>query len=178
MHTTNFKLKVPQENRKIAVKITVPNADLSQLQWILMLHGLYSHMDTPGQVQTAHTYHTEGFPTVQFNFHGHGEGKNKSDGQIQEASLSSGIKDLKTAYDYAIQDLKIPESNLVIGANSYGALASLLALEQRLISPESMILVAPLSLDKFRPWVPCCVCLKKYLVAFIFCHKSSKYPQP
>ena len=49
--------------------------------------------------------------------------------------------------------MNVDANNISISANSYGALISLLALERRLIAPESMILIAPYSFDKLKPWI-------------------------
>ena len=167
-----FKLEIPKEKRKISVTLTSPPGDLSKLQWVIMLHGLYSKMD--GQEEVARTYNNAGLGTLQPIFKGHGEGENKSDGELQNVTLSSGISDLKTTYDYATQKLSIPERNLVIGANSYGALVALLAMNQRLISPESMILVAPFSLNRFRPWIPLLRFIKKIPGGLDFLSKKVK----
>ena len=150
-----FNLKVPNESRHIRLRLSVPNIASHQLrQLIIIATGLHSHMDKKSQVTTAESYQKAGFATLQFNFMGHGEQQNKSDGKIENVTMSSSLADLKTVWDYT---QRLPEDidskHISISANSYGALISLMALEEKLISPDSMVLIAPFSLDKFRPWV-------------------------
>ena len=150
----NLKLKIPNEQRHISIRLSQPNGAIRQLrQLIIIATGLHSHMDKESQLETAETYQQAGFTTLQFNFMGHGEGQNKSEGEIKDLTLSSSIKDMKTVWDYSTHIPNIDPENTAINANSYGALISLLALEKGLIEPESMTLVAPFSLDKFKRWV-------------------------
>ena len=60
---------------------------------------------------------------------------------MEQVTVSSGIKDLKTVWDYAkTLSGKVNTKDIVISASSYGAIVSLIALENKLISPESMVL--------------------------------------
>lgn len=149
----NLKLEVPNEQRHINARLTYSKDDFKSQQLIIIATGLYSHMDKLSQLKITESYQKAGFSTLQFNFMGHGEGQNKSGGEIKNLTLSSSIKDIKTVWDYSQNLSNIDTKSIAIGANSYGALISLLALEKRLISPESMVLVAPFSLDKFKPWI-------------------------
>lgn len=156
MAPKEFDLKIPNENRKIHTRLTLPENTKTKLpQLVIIATGLYSQMDKPSQLKKAKSFQQAGFATLQFNFMAHGNNKNKSDGNIKDVTLSSGITDLKSVWDYAKQNLskKINTNDIVIAANSYGALVSLIALEQNLISPESMVLTAPFSLDEVKPWV-------------------------
>ena len=151
----NISLKIQDNNRYIRLRLCSPNRDLNdQRQLIIIATGLYSHMDKESQIKVAESYQKAGFSTLQFNFMGHGKDINKSDGNLKDITLSSSLEDLKAVWDYS-QELsgKVDINNTVISANSYGALISLMALEKKFISPESMILVAPYSFDKFKPWV-------------------------
>ncbi|MBO7483907.1 MAG: alpha/beta hydrolase [Alphaproteobacteria bacterium] len=151
----NISLKVQNNHRYIRLRLCCPNNSLNdQRQLIIIATGLYSHMDKESQIKLAESYQKAGFSTLQFNFMGHGGGHNKSDGKLKDITLSSSLEDLKAVWDYS-QELsgKVNINNTVITANSYGALISLMALERKFISPESMILVAPYSFDKFKPWV-------------------------
>ncbi len=156
MTKKEFTLKVPNENRKIYLRFTLPqNTETKLPQLVIIATGLYSQMDKPSQVKLAKNYQDAGFATLQFNFMAHGKDKNKSDGKIQDVTLSSGIQDLKTVWNYAKKNLsnKVNTDDIVIAANSYGALVSLAALEKNIISPESMVLTAPLSLEKYKHWI-------------------------
>ena len=154
MAQKDFTLKIPDENRHIRLRFNPAKNSEHQLQQLIIIAtGLYSHMDKKSQSRLAKSYQQAGFSTLQFNFMGHGEGENKSDGKIENITLSSSIKDIKTVWDYSKGLPNIDTEHSVISANSYGGLISLLALEKNLISPESMVLVAPFSLDKFKPWV-------------------------
>ncbi len=151
----NISLKVQNNHRYIRLRLCCPNNSLNdQRQLIIIATGLYSHMDKESQKKLAESYQKAGFSTLQFNFMGHGEGINKSDGKPRDITLSSSIEDLRAVWDYS-QGLSgiANTNNTAISANSYGALISLMALERKFISPESMILVAPYSFDKFKPWV-------------------------
>ena len=145
MVKTDFSLVIPGENRNIKARLTVPkrvNKNLPQL--IIIATGLASHIDRDGQKSLAKSYQKAGFATLQFNFMAHGENENKSDGKMEQVTVSSGIKDLKTVWDYAkTLSGKVNTKDIVISASSYGAIVSLIALENKLISPESMVLLAP-----------------------------------
>ena len=150
----NFALKIPNENRSIRLRlgsVDSPSHKLRQL--IIIATGLLSHMDKESQKRLAASYQEKGFSTLQFNFMGHGEGQNKSDGNIDDLTISSSIKDIKTVWNYTKSLPNINPLHTTISANSYGGLISLLALEKKLITPESMVLVAPFSFDKFKRWV-------------------------
>ena len=147
---------IPKGKHNIKARLSYSEGDFSQLQQlIIMATGLHSHMDKESQVKMSDNYRQAGFATLQFNFTAHGQGENKSGGTMKEVTLSSSIQDLKTVWDYSKTQLpkNIDVYNAVIAANSYGALISLLALEKNLITPESMVLVAPFSFDKFKPWI-------------------------
>ena len=147
-----FSLKVPNESRHIRLRLGLPKTPSYRLsQLIIIATGLHSHMDKKSQLALAESYQQAGFSTLQFNFMGHGEQQNKSDGKIEDITLSSSLKDLKAVWDYSRELSKeIDTSHTAISANSYGALISLMALEKRTISPESMVLLAPFSPDKFK----------------------------
>ena len=156
MTQQELNLKVPNENRKIHLRLTLPkNIKTKSPQLVIIATGLYSQMDKPSQVKLAKNYQDAGFATLQFNFMAHGEQQNKSDGKMEDVTLSSGIKDLQTVWNYAKKNLshKVNTDDIAIAANSYGALVSLVALEKNIISPESMVLTAPLSLKKYKHWV-------------------------
>jgi len=149
----DLKLEVPNEKRHISARLTYPKTDPKDQQLIIIATGLYSHMDKSSQLKIAESYQKAGFSTLQFNFMGHGEGQNTSAGEIKNLTLSSSIKDIKTVWDYSMCLPNIDVNRIAISANSYGALVSLLALEKKLITPESMVLTAPFSLDKYKPWI-------------------------
>lgn len=153
MRETEFSLKIPNEKRHIKLRLVHPQHAKAQHQLVIIATGLHSHMDKESQTKLAKDYQDAGFSTLQFNFMGHGKDKNKSEGEINQITFSSGIKDLKTVWDYALTlSDKVDTDNIAIAANSYGAIVSLMALEQNIISPESMALISPLSLDRFKRW--------------------------
>ena len=151
MTTHDFTIQVFQSKRHLKARLSQSHFDPSTLQKLVIIAtGLHSHMDKESQIKTSNTYQNAGFDTLQFNFTGHGQGQNKSDGTLNDITLSSSIQDLKTIWDYAQTKLPVSPNQISIHANSYGALISLLALEKNLISPESMVLIAPFSMDKFK----------------------------
>lgn len=151
MTTQNLTLQVPKSKRRLKARLSRSISDSSILQKLVIIAtGLHSHMDKESQIKTSNTYQKAGFDTLQFNFTGHGEGKNKSDGTLEDITLSSSIEDFKTIWDYAQTKLPTDTNHIAIHANSYGALICLLALEKNLISPENMILIAPFSMEKFK----------------------------
>lgn len=154
MVVQNLKLKIPDEERHVVARLNYAENNVYKLQQLIIIAtGLYSHMDKESQIKIADSYQQAGFATLQFNFMGHGENQNKSEGEIKDLTLSSSIKDIKTVWDYSTHLQNIDTNCIAINANSYGALISLLALEKRLITPETMVLVAPYSFDKFKPWI-------------------------
>lgn len=155
MTTQDLKIPVPKSRRYVRARLRHSNNPFPKLeQLVIIATGLHSHMDKESQLKLSDTYRRSGFATLQFNFAGHGVDQNKSDGTIKDVTLSSSIQDLKAIWDYsqAHLPLSIDTEHTVISANSYGALISLLALEKNIISPETMVLTAPFSLDKFKKW--------------------------
>lgn len=153
MSKTEFWLQVSEEKRRIRLRLVHPQHVNAHHQLVIIVTGLHSHMDKDTQQKLAADYQDAGFSTLQFNFMGHGEKQNKSDGNIAEITFSSGIKDLQTVWNYALTLAdKVDTQHIAIAANSYGAIISLMALEQNIISPESMALMSPFVIDKFKPW--------------------------
>lgn len=141
---------VPEEKRYIKAQFSCPHGSrLPQL--IIMLHGLYSCMEKSSQMALARTYQDAGYATLRANFMGHGE-RHKSEGNIENTNITSNLYDVKALWNYAQKDLAewIDPSNIAISASSYGALVSLIALEKKIISPESMVLMAPFWLDAYQ----------------------------
>ena len=154
MTDENLKIQVPGEDRHIAIRLSRAENTARRLrQLVIMATGLCSHMDKPSQVKIAESYQKAGFNTLQFNFMGHGVRENKSEGELRSLTISDSIKDLKATWDYAQKLPDTDPTSLIINANSYGAYISMLTLEKKLIKPESMILVAPFSTEKYKPWV-------------------------
>ena len=153
MSKTEFWLQVSEEKRCIRLRLVHPQHVNAHHQLVIIVTGLHSHMDKDTQQKLAADYQDAGFSTLQFNFMGHGEKQNKSDGNIAEITFSSGIKDLQTVWNYALTLAdKVDTQHIAIAANSYGAIVSLMALEQNIISPESMALISPFVLDRFKRW--------------------------
>lgn len=151
-----FNLPIQNEHRNIRLRFARPAKKSKNLpQLIIIATGLYSQIDKASQVKLAEDFQNAGFATLQFNFMAHGDKKNKSDGNIEDVTISSGIQDLKAVWDYAKNNLsqKVNTNDIAIAANSYGALVSLIALENNIISPESMVLTAPFSLDTAKRWL-------------------------
>lgn len=153
MSKKEFDLDVPGENRHIKLRFNSPKNAKKSYPLVIIATGLYSSMNKDSQIKLAESYQKAGFSTLQFNFMGHGENKNKSEGDIKNVTLSSGIKDIKAVWDYAkTLSNKVNTNDIVISGSSYGAVVALVALENKLISPESMVLVAPFSFEKLKSW--------------------------
>lgn len=151
MSKIEFCLQIPDENRHIRLRLVQPQYADAHCQLVIILTGFRSYMDKDSQTKLADDYQNAGFSTLQFNFMGHGKEQNKSEGNIEEITLSSGIKDLKTVWNYALTlSNKVDTKHIAIVANSYGAIVSLCALEKNIIAPESMVLTSPLMPDKFK----------------------------
>jgi len=151
MTKQDLTIQVPKSKRRLKARLSGSTFNESVLQKLVIIAtGLHSHMDKESQIKTANMYQQAGFNTLQFNFTAHGKDQNKSDGTQDDVTLSSSIEDLQTIWDYTQEKLSTDPRHIAIHANSYGALVSLLALEKKLISPESMLLVAPFSMEKFK----------------------------
>ena len=153
MTDTDFKIYVPEDGREIASRLRFP-AGVAKPPLIIMATGLYSYMDKESQEEVAQRYLQAGFSVLQFNFMGHGYFPNKSDGDIQDITLSSSINDLTAVWNYARDRLSgdVDMERTVVHATSYGSLTALMALEQRKIAPNAMISISPYSFYKLKPW--------------------------
>ena len=146
----NLKITIPNENRVLAAQISYDPMIQNQ-QLVLMATGYNSTMRKWTQMEVACRYQEANFATLQFDFMGMGD----SDGKLRDTTLSSSITDLTSVWNYATQKLgdKADVDHIAISANSYGALIALMAYERGCIFPESMVLTAPYSFNRIKPFV-------------------------
>ena len=152
MISQEFDIQIPNEGRHIKARLNYTPKHSSLQKLIILATGLNSHMDKKTQIDVAKSFHKAGFATLQFNFMAHGEGKNRSEGALSNVTLSSSIQDISAVWSYTKTNLsqQIDTESISVNASSYGGLITLMALEKEKIHPESIVTLAPFSLEKLK----------------------------
>ncbi len=179
MKKIDFKIKIPDKKRRIYARWTYDESKVKEgikQPLVVFCTGFNSNIEKNSHTNLVHFFNQQGFSTLQFNFCGHGKGVFKSDGSLNEVTLTTGIEDLTAVWNYTRNHLSATTDieHMFIHANSYGALVSLLAVESGKIQPQSMVLVSPFSFDKFRPYILPISMISKIFPNFV--HKVTGLP--
>ena len=133
-------------NQQRILKARLCYFDQDKRPLIIMAAGLHSFYTKPSQKNIARWCRTQGFATLQFNYMGHGSDENKSDGDLKNVTISTGVDDIVAVYRYAKNNLsdRIDTRHIFINANSYGAFCAWRALDcHKDFCPTAMAFVGP-----------------------------------
>lgn len=104
---------------------------------ILLCHGLVSNKDSEKELTFASRLYDEGYAVLRFNFRGCGQGNEWSEGNFEDTTLTSRIKDYKAALDF-LSSKKVNERIGVLGS-SLGGLTAIAANDPK---PRAYVLLA------------------------------------
>ena len=94
---------------------------------IITLHGLDSHKDSGKWPIIAEKLYSAGFACFRFNFRGCGVSGDQSEGEFENTTLTSRIKDLKAALNYLRKlDVEIDTERLGVFASSFGSMVAVI----------------------------------------------------
>ncbi|MCL2673477.1 MAG: lysophospholipase [Alphaproteobacteria bacterium] len=140
-------------------KIDTPRGTICAKTWegagkgrpaVVIAHGFASHIDKPGMGRLVDLFKSSGFGGGCFNFHGHGKGESKSYGRLEKSTISLGVQDICDVWGYVKRKLR-PEKMVFYGS-SFGASCGLWAALRGGISPDFMILHAPVTYQRMKPY--------------------------
>jgi len=123
--TLHFVLKISEY---LEICITIRKAAC-----ILTLHGLESSKDSGKWPIVALRLYDEGYACLRFNFRGCGEGPEKSEGKIEDTSLTGRIKDYLAALQFLQDTGRVDMDRLGIIGSSFGGMVAIAAQEKKRI---------------------------------------------
>ena len=98
---------------------------------ILMSHGLESSKDGNKWQALAPRFYDTGFASLRFSYRGCGEGKERSEGEFEDTSLTGRISDYRAATDF-LQRAGINTARIGAIGSSFGGTVALAARDERI----------------------------------------------
>jgi alpha/beta superfamily hydrolase len=119
----------------IRANLAVPNPEAP---CIIMSHGLEGSKDGKKWLEFVPRLISTGYSCFRFNYRGCGSGKEYSDGEFPNSTLSSRIQDYKAAIDF-IQASEIGENGTGVIGSSFGGSVAIAARDKRV---KAMVILA------------------------------------
>jgi dipeptidyl aminopeptidase/acylaminoacyl peptidase len=110
------------EGHKIFGNLHLPSENVP---CIICLHGLESDKDGNKWLTFASKFFDENYSCLRFSFRGCGEGFTKSEGNFEDVSLTSRIKDLQSALDFLKETKRIDMNRIGLVGSSLGGMVAL-----------------------------------------------------
>lgn len=101
---------------------------------IVMLHGFTADKDLEFWREIASNFFERGFNCLRFNFRGCGERKEKSQGKFENTTLTSRIKDYKSALNFIENSSKVNSSKIGVLGHSLGGMVAISGKDERVDS--------------------------------------------
>jgi len=98
---------------------------------VIMSHGMEGSKDERKWLLLADKLYRTGFAYLRFNYRGCGEGKEASQGNLEDTTLSSRIRDFRAAVDFALTT-GVNENRLAAVGSSLGGTVAVVAYEGRI----------------------------------------------
>lgn len=138
------------ESKKIFGNLHLP---YKKAPCVVCLHGLESSKDSAKWITYASRLYEEGYACLRFNFRGSGEGSEKSEGEFEDISLTSRIKDYHSALDFLENNGKVDMNRLGAVGSSFGGMVAL-ATHCRNVKA-TVVLASPYKIPRYdRPLIP------------------------
>lgn len=106
---------------------------------VLLCHGIASSKDSEKWLTFACNLEDEGYAALRFNFRGCGWGDEWSEGDFQDTTLTSRIKDYKAALDFLMSTGRVDTNRLGVIGSSFGGCTIIAANDPR---PKSYVALA------------------------------------
>ncbi len=116
------------EGYKLIGNLHSPNEDAPG---ILLCHGISSSKDSEKWTTFARHLEDEGYASLRFNFRGCGWGDEWSEGDFQDTTLTSRVKDYKAALDFLGSTGKVNVNRLGVIGSSFGGCTIIAAHDPR-----------------------------------------------
>ena len=97
---------------------------------IIMSHGLEGSKDADKWLLLASRLYDAGFACLRFNYRGCGEGREKSEGNFEDTTLSRRIQDYRAALDF-IETIPVGKNRLGVVGSSFGGTVAIAAQDTR-----------------------------------------------
>ena len=98
---------------------------------VLLCHGIASSKDSEKWLTFADGLENEGFAALRFSFRGCGWGDEWSEGDFQDTTLTSRIKDYKAALDFLESTGNVDTNRLGVAGSSFGGCTIIAANDPR-----------------------------------------------
>ena len=132
------------EGKRIYGNLHLPNK--KNPPCIITLHGLESSKDSGKWPILASKLCEAGFACLRFSFRGCGEGKEKSEGNFEDTSLTSRIKDYEAALRFLENTGKVDMNKLGVIGSSFGGMVAIAAQNRKIKA--MVVLATPYTLSK------------------------------
>ena len=98
---------------------------------VITLHGLESSKDSGKWPTIASRLYDEGYACLRFNFRGCGEGPERSEGRLEDVSLTGRIKDYSAALQFLQDTGRVNMHRLGVIGSSFGGMVAVAAHDKR-----------------------------------------------
>lgn len=105
---------------------------------VLMSHGLESSKDGIKWLALTPRLYQQGYAVFRFNYRGCGQGKDKSQGEFEDTTLTSHARDYQAALDF-LQGTRVDAARIGVVASSFGGMVALAAGDPRV---KALVLLA------------------------------------
>ena len=116
-------VKFRSEGQVILANLSLPHKGAP---CIIMSHGLESSKDGNKWLVLAHRFYEAGFACLRFTYRGCGEGKERSEGEFEDMTLSGRIRDYTAAIDFS-ETTEVDTRRLGAVGSSFGGMVALAA---------------------------------------------------
>lgn len=116
------------QGQVIFANLSLPNVDAPG---IIMSHGLEGSEDADKWLLLAYRLYDAGFAYLRFNYRGCGEGRERSEGNIEDTTLSGRIEDYRAALDF-VETRAVDTSRLGVIGSSFGGTVAITAQDTRM----------------------------------------------
>ena len=120
---------------------------------IITLHGLESSKDSDKWTTIAFRLSQEGYACLRFSFRGCGDGRERSEGNFEDISLTGRIKDYKSALQFLEDTGKVDMTRIGVIGSSFGGMIAIDAQEKKIRAITT--LAAPYKIPRYdKPQIP------------------------
>ena len=117
------------ENERIFGNLHLPRI---KAPCVITLHGLESSKDSGKWPTIASRLYAEGYACLRFNFRGCGEGPERSEGKLEDVSLTGRIKDYRSALQFLQDTGRVNVHRLGVIGSSFGGMVAVAAQDKQI----------------------------------------------
>ena len=117
------------EGKKIFGNLDLPR---KKAPCIITLHGLESSKDSDKWTTMSFRLSQEGYACLRFSFRGCGDGRERSEGNFKDISLTGRIKDYKSALQFLEDTRKVDMTRVGAIGSSFGGMVAIASQEKKI----------------------------------------------